>query len=303
MSLDTRTEPLWPSRWPVIAKQECVDEVEAAVPEMRSEVIWLLPCDSCDRKTSCLVGKQKEVSELMFDREYLTRPRATTSSLFPFDRMRPCLREDLSLVPSYRKPLGSEDRYAVCSAWDLAWGEKAGGDWLVKMTGRVDRETGKKRLLDIVRMQKLSFLEQCQLIEEEWRKFRDDLVVVEDDVSQVVWKQYMSATTAVPVIGHSSSTKKDLQQGVPSLLLDIERGVWEFPYQPGSYKHDLVRLFLGEAEAFGWKDDRLEGVGEHDDTVMAWWHLNWGLNKLAARPEQVVPVSSGMQTRRRGRVL
>jgi hypothetical protein len=42
-----------------------------------------------------------------------------------------------------------------------------------------------------------------------------------------------------------------------------------------------VKTFLGEAEAFGWVDGKLEGVGEHDDTVMAWYHLGWGLDRLA----------------------
>ncbi len=37
---------------------------------------------------------------------------------------------------------------------------------------------------------------------------------------------------------------------------------------------------LAEFEAFGWNDGKLEGVGEHDDTVMCFWHLNWAIDKL-----------------------
>jgi len=48
----------------------------------------------------------------------------------------------------------------------------------------------------------------------------------------------------------------------------------------GGRKIEEVKNWLSECEAFGWQDDKLEGVGEHDDTVMAWWHSNWGLEKM-----------------------
>ena len=31
---------------------------------------------------------------------------------------------------------------------------------------------------------------------------------------------------------------------------------------------------MKSAPSFGWKDGRLQGVGEHDDTVMALWLAN-----------------------------
>jgi hypothetical protein len=41
---------------------------------------------------------------------------------------------------------------------------------------------------------------------------------------------------------------------------------------------------LSELEAFGWVDGKLEGVGEHDDTVMALWHLKWGIDTMVVGP-------------------
>lgn len=271
---------LWHGRWPLIALQECVDQVEAAPKEMKEGVRWNLPCEGCPENTACLTGKLKEVGGLMFDREYQTKPRSSQSSLFPFERMEVCLNRELHLVETYRKPIGVEERYGVASGWDIAWSERAGGDYLAKLTARIDRETGKKRLLDIDRWQRLSFEAQIELIQMHNGRYRDDLVVVEEDFAQVVWKQYLSGRTNVPVIGHSAGGKRNFEFGVPVLLRDIDAQKWEFPYAPDGRNIDMVKAFLGEAEAFGWSDDKLEGVGEHDDLVMAWWHLDWGLEKL-----------------------
>ena len=61
---------------------------------------------------------------------------------------------------SYRKPYGAEDDYAVCSGWDVAWREKAGGDWCVKFTVLIDRTTNVRTVIDILRVQQISFDEQ-----------------------------------------------------------------------------------------------------------------------------------------------
>jgi hypothetical protein len=230
--------------------------------------------------TACLTAKQKELGGLLYDREILTRPRAAASSLFPYESMEPMFDRKLSMVPYYRKPYGIEERYLVATGWDIAWSEKSGGDWLAKITTRLDRKTGKKRLLDIDRWQRLGFQEQMELMENSWSKYQDDIVVIEDAFAQRVWIQVLGANSQVPVIGHAAAGKRSFEAGVPSLLLDVERQVWEIPYAPDGLKFENVKLWLSECEAFGWQDDKLEGVGEHDDLVMAWWHCNWGIEKM-----------------------
>lgn len=279
---------LWPERWPVIAKQECIDEVNAAPQEEKSQVKWRLPCQDCEKNTACLVAKRKELGPLLFDREIQTRPRTSESSLFPRELFEPLLIRDGALVPYYEKPFGLEHRYAVVSAWDIAWSERTGGDWMVKFTGLLDRQTGVRRVIDIWRGQGLSFSQQMELIQTEWAKYRDDVVVIEADAAQKIWSQYLGETTAVPVLPHYASDKKDLAAGVPSLIMQLEAKKWEFPYQRGSFHHENVEVFLGEAESFGWMDGKLEGVGEHDDTVMAWWHLSYGLDMMANRQKQTI---------------
>ena len=149
------------------------------------------------------------------------------------------------------------------------------------MTGRLDRETGQRRLLDVSRWQRLTFDEQVAKIDEMWRRYMSDLVVIESDASQKVWTQHVGRNTSVPVMPHSAGGKRDFATGVPGLLILLENKKWEFPYARDGHNAENMDVFLSELEAFGWSDGKLQGVGEHDDTVMCWWHLNWGMEKMA----------------------
>lgn len=286
----TVTTALWPERWPAIAKQECIDEVAAAPPEDRSVVKFELPCDTCELASACLNAKRKVMGPLLYDREILTTPRSSESSMFPRDLFEPDFLRDEQFLKWYVKPYGIEDRFAVASGWDLAWSERSGGDWMVKMTAVLDRHTGKRKLIDILRVQKLSFKQQVELIQAEWEKYHDDIVVIESDAAQMIWGQYIGETTAVPIMRHEAGAsnndrgKADLQTGVPSLIMQLEAHRWQWPNQRGTFHNENFEVFLSEAEAFGWVDGKLEGVGEHDDTVMSWYHLQWAMNLLETSP-------------------
>lgn len=270
---------LWPSRWPYIALQVCVDAVIAVPKEERESVRWSLPCAECPEAGNCLTAKERETGTLLFDREQRTRPRASGSTFFPRERMEKILNRESSLVEFYLKPFGIERHLVVGSAWDFAWSERAGGDWLAKVTGLLDRRTGTVRLLDLNRWQRLEFGEQCSLILAEHGRYREDFIVFEEEASQLVWRQHVTKNSAAPVIGHDVDQKKDLVNGIPGLVIDIDNRKWEIPYQAGTWNQDNVEQFLSELENFGWNGDKLEGVGEHDDFVVAWWHLRWGFER------------------------
>lgn len=285
MAVNTRTS-LWSARWPAIAHhvledgRTCVETVEAAEPDEQSVVKWNLPCADCEKSSQCLNARRKELGPLLYDREIQTKPRSAESSLFPEELFEPCLRRGESFVPWWHKPFGIESRYSVASAWDIAWSENIGGDFLVKMTAVLDRQTGKRKIIDIWRDQKIRFAKQVELVQSEWLRYRDDLVVIEGDAAQQVWAQYVGDTSAVPIVSHNSTNKTDLEAGVPKLILSLEQQRWEIPFEQGTFHHENAEVFLAEAEAFGWVDGKLQGVGEHDDVVMCWWHLDFALDRL-----------------------
>jgi phage terminase large subunit-like protein len=293
-TVNTRVS-LWADRWPAIALQECIDEVEAAPDEEKSKVKYDLPCHDCPAASRCLNSKRKELGPLLYDREIMTKPRSQESTLFNMELMGPLLRADRSFVPYWHKPFSMEHKWKVVQAWDLAWSEKIGGDYLVCMTGAVNLDDGQRMLLDLQRWQRISFDEQVKLITAKWQSFNADAVIIESDAAQSIWSKHIGRNTAVPVKPHSAGGKRDLQSGVPSLLIMLENQKWEFPYERGSLRHDEMENFLAELEAFGWVDGKLEGVGEHDDTVMCWWHLNYGLNLFSSNTHK-----DGVHTQRAG---
>lgn len=293
-TVNTRVS-LWADRWPAIALQECIDIVEAAPPEEKSKVKFDLPCSECPEASRCLNSKRKELGPLLYDREILTKPRSQESTLFGMELFEPLLHKDQSFVPYWHKPFSLEHKYAVVQAWDLAWSEKIGGDYLVCMTASVHLDSGQRRLLDLQRWQRITFDEQVKLIEAKWQAFNADAVIIESDAAQSIWSKHIGRNTAVPVKPHSAGGKRDLSSGVPSLLIQLENRKWEFPYEQGSLRHDEMENFLAELEAFGWVDGKLEGVGEHDDTVMCWWHLNYGLSLFSNSAQK-----TGLSTQRAG---
>jgi hypothetical protein len=294
VKVNTRTS-LWPERWPAIAKQSCIDEVEAAQPELQSATKYNLPCATCELAAACLNAKHKELGTLLYDREILTRPRSSESSLFPRELMEPMLDPNATLVQAWTKPGDRKGEFQVAQAWDLAWSERIGGDYLVCMTAAVDQVTGQTQLLQLERWQRLSFDEQCLLIEAKWRQYAADVVVIESDAAQAIWAQHMAATTPVPVLKHDAGGKtdqqhgvrggkKNLEHGVPGMLIAFQNRKWTFPHRRGSWCFEEVENLLTELEAFGWSEGKLQGVGEHDDTVMAMWHLWWAVNTVLLRP-------------------
>lgn len=288
---------LWEDRWPAIALQECIDKVEEAPDELKVEVKRGLPCAECSEQSRCLNAKRKELGSLMYSREIQTDPRTSDSSLFPADLIGPMKNRGDTLVPFWRKPFSREHEYAVVQAWDLAWSERTGGDWLVFMCAMVHLPTGQKRLLDVQRWQAMSFPQQIELIKAKYSKYDTDLVVIEADAAQSIWSQQVTLSSDVPVLPHTSGGKGSFEMGVPSLIIQFENRKWEFPNQHDSYHQSELETFFTELEAFGWVDGKLQGVGEHDDTVMCFWHLNWGLMKFTreSMSEQYRGVQDGRE--------
>src|SRR6476661_3692647 len=105
-----------------------------------------------------------------------------------------------------------------------------------------------------------------------------DVVTGKRRLLQLERSQHLRQKTPVPVVAHSASEKRDLQLGVPGLLIQFQNRKWEFPYKAGSWMFEEMNTLLSELEAFGWSEGKLQGVGEHDDTVMCLWHLSWAID-------------------------
>jgi hypothetical protein len=256
-------EALWPERWPIRAIPDCDFD-----------------CPNCPAQLACLIGKRREVGPLVFDREFMCNPRSSVSSLFPLEMFEPLLNKSLQFTSStHAWPEELRREFVIVTGWDFALSEKVAADYTAKYTLAYHRRTQKRQVLEIRRWKGITFDRQLHEIQQSYNRYGDDAVVLESVLFQRIYKNWITERTSIPVIGHDTGTEKQsLETGVPSLLLALERGLYVVPYASGVTR-EMVDIWLAECMAYGWVNDKLQGVGEHDDTVMAWWLAELGLKK------------------------
>jgi hypothetical protein len=130
------------------------------------------------------------------------------------------------------------------------------------------------------------------LIVEYARKYDAALVFVEANQAQRVWGDELIRTTDIPIkkfttIGKGkgagasmsqTSNKNDLEKGVPSLRPLLENKKWRCP-QGDAKSVEKAKIWISEMNAFSWINGKVQGVGSHDDTVMAAWIAEQALRR------------------------
>lgn len=228
--------------------------------------------------------KQKQrFDTTLFSREFLNDPRDDASSLFPHELLQKALSAGSTLTfarTPVSKPAGTMH---VLSA-DMAMSENVGADYCVVMVAQYDLATQKRQVLYAVRDRGWSFDTQVQTIRALSGMYQIDLGVIENNSFQR-WVRAELAKypeTATTIVGHQTGAEKQsLQDGVPSLIIGLQNGLWIFPtggdpiLDPmAAQAQEFARIWVSEMNSFGWLNDKLQGVGEHDDTVMATWLLD-----------------------------
>ena len=256
-------EPLWRDRWPIRAISDCDFD-----------------CPRCPAQLACLIGKRREVGPLVFDREFMCNPRSSVSSLFPSEMFEPMLNPELRFEPAVADWLPQiRQDYVIATGWDFALSEKTAADYTAKFTIAFNRETHRRRILEIRRWKGITFDRQLLEIESSYERYQEDVICMETNLFQRLYKNWITQRRRYPVIGHDTGTEKaSLEIGVPSLLLALEKELYQIPYAPGLTR-EAVDVWLAECMAFGWVNDKLQGVAEHDDTVIAWWLSELAIKK------------------------
>jgi len=236
-------------------------------------------CDNCELYHSggvgCLRQKRQEIGSIAYDKEQMCNPRSNVSSLFPSWLMKQNFDNDAVMVHRY------EGTWRVVTGWDIARSEKVGADYLVGFTIAYDTRTKIRRILNITREKGVTFGNQIDMIAAHYQRYDDDYIIIEADMNQDLWvEQGKKKYPGLPVYSHyTRGAKKDLKNGVPSLLIPLENKLYRIPR--GDLKSvQLTDIWMGEALSFGWENDKLEGVGEHDDTIIAWWKAEIGIKKI-----------------------
>jgi hypothetical protein len=213
----------------------------------------------------------RDFDPVAFSREYQNEPRDDASSMFPLELTQRAIDAGAGLVfgPSYRPAPGE---FVVLAA-DIAISEAAGADFTVIMVVAFDRTTKLRRVLAARRVKGLDLGSQVDLICDLFTRYGVAIGIVEDNgfqrwLLEALWKR---PETRHAIFGHTTGLgKTDLRDGVPRLKLELLAGSWVMPSGDAEALR-FARTWQTELAAFGIRDGRLEGVGEHDDTVISSW--------------------------------
>jgi hypothetical protein len=216
-----------------------------------------------------LLDKKIEIGSVAFAREILCQPISDDMKIFPSYLFPPLY--DKKLVLKISKEEIEALGLTVFMGIDIARSATVGADYLVLFTIGVDH-LGNHRLIDIERHRGMAFNDQLTRIKLAADMYKVDLIYIEANQMQQVWTDEMTRTTDIPVKGFvtTAQNKYPLDKGVPGLRILLENKKVIIP-RGDEYSVEQTDIWMQECGQFAFVDGKLEGVGEHDDTVMAWW--------------------------------
>lgn len=216
-----------------------------------------------------LEAKAREIGSVRFSREYLCQPISEESSLFPESILSPCYDENFEMP----KHLTQADlrELQVFTGVDLALSATVGADFTVIMTVGVDKQ-GNIWILNMRRFKGKGMTEQLREIQMVYNSFKPMKILIEDNQFQRVFKDELVRNTMLPVEGFTTTgrNKNDFERGIPSMQILFENRKYVIPRNT-EFDRETTDVMLNELKSFSWMDGKLQGVGEHDDTVMALW--------------------------------
>lgn len=220
--------------------------------------------------------EREDLGAIFFSREILCLPVSEESSIFPYEIVRKAFigMDDKCLVSNRMATKGRFVRIVL--GCDFAISSTVGADYSVFITIGVDDEEN-YHVLNIFRDNGISYSAQKNKIKELHANFQYDVIYCESNQMQSIFPQELEKE-GLPVFAHHTGANKiNLKTGLPNLSVLFEKKKIKFPRgdEESINKTDVIVSELG---GMAFTDSGIQGVGEHDDTVMALW-----IATLAAR--------------------
>lgn len=218
-----------------------------------------------------LAEEKTSLGSLEFSREYLVVPISENTSIFPYDiLMRSTLgMESFSFSETIeRYPIKLKRVVVGC---DFAISGSIGADYSVFSVWGSDWNDN-YYLIYLFRGKGLSANEQISQIVNLDRRYKPNVIVVENNGFQTIMGDLarQSGLRNIQPFNTTSSIKKNLITGLPSLAALFERGSLRIPYAQGSTR-DTANLLFSEFNSISFREDKgsLEASSGHDDCCMS----------------------------------
>ena len=217
-----------------------------------------------------LEDKRLEIGSIRFTQEFQCDPIADDMSLFPGSLFKgegieqPTLK--LGMPLSFWNQMGVQ----VFMGADFAMSSSVQADYTVVFVLGVDK-MGNRWIIDICRERGLPYQEQLSLINTLGKRYQASLIFLESNQMQRIFGDELIRTTDLPIKKFVTGVQKNsLDKGVPSLRVLLENRKFKIP-RGDKHSVEMTDLWINEMRSFTWVDGKLQGVGSHDDTVMACW--------------------------------
>lgn len=237
-----------------------------------------------------LESKKIEIGSIRFTREFLCEPISDEMSLFPEKLFRGADVEiftaKLGMPRRFWKQHGIKTIYVGV---DFALSSSTSADYTAVFVLGVDKY-GNRWVIDIQQHRGLSYQQQLSLINAVGKKYKPDVIYLEANQMQRIFGDELIRLSDLPIqkfitTGSGSAkarrkkvpgsntvtqNKNSLEGGVPSLRVLLENKKIRIP-RGDEASCEMTDRWVNEMKSFTWADGKLQGVGAHDDLVMAFW--------------------------------
>ena len=227
---DTTGEPLWPERWSLEALQT----------------------------------RRGEMTSIAFTREYLCKPIASDSSLFPPEMTDPCKDTDYSLV--FNPDFGEDLNYYI--GWDPAISPDRKADYTCMVVIAMD-ENRHKRIVWMHHEKGMTFNAQIDKIVELNARYNPVIVELETNNFAQAFHKVLKEISDLPIKPFTMSRMRK-EAIIHTLQLHFEQQHLIIPYKEEGATHRHMNTLLNELSMFTMlPNGKMESLGRHDDTVIA----------------------------------
>jgi len=208
-----------------------------------------------------LMQRKSEIGSLKFTREYLCIPVSTGTALFGQSFLESAKNKDFILKLGHRKDKGYKYYVGVDPAISTD------GDYNVIMVLEVDDEKN-KTIVHVDRAKNVQFRENIDKLRLIGKIFEPEVVLYETNTFAKAFTQELRTLSDLNVRDFDTTRRKK-QEIILNLQMNFENGKIRLPYGDNNSR-TVTSALIEELSMFSITDSgKFEGVGAHDDLVMA----------------------------------
>ena len=208
-----------------------------------------------------LMQRKAEIGSLKFTREYLCIPVSTGTALFTQTYLEDAKNRDAILKLGHRKDKGYKYYVGVDPAISTD------GDYNVIMVLEVDDEKN-KTIVHVDRAKNVQFRENIDKLRLIGKIFEPEVVLYETNTFAKAFTQELRSVSDLNVRDFDTTRRKK-QEIILSLQMNFENAKIHLPYGDNNSRR-MTSALIEELSMFSITESgKFEGVGAHDDLVMA----------------------------------